>query len=92
MLFMVIEHFHDGAAPAIYARFCARGRLLPPGVSHVASWVETDLARCFQVMECERREQLDAWMSAWSDLTDFEVIPVLTSAEAAQRVGPGAPN
>lgn len=29
MLYMVIEHFHDGAAPEIYKRFRENGRMMP---------------------------------------------------------------
>jgi hypothetical protein len=36
-------------------------------------------------MECERREDLDPWIDAWSDLVDFELVPVVDSATAAQR-------
>ena len=82
MLFMIVEHF-NGNAGAIYQRFRERGRLAPDGLRYVNSWVTPDLARCYQVMECDDRALLDEWMAHWSDLVDFEVIPVLTSAEAA---------
>jgi len=36
------------------------------------------------VMECEDRRLLQEW----KDLVDFEVIPVVTSAEAAAAVAP----
>jgi precorrin-3B methylase len=38
-------------------------------------------------MECTDRALLDSWMASWSDLVRFEVIPVVTSAEAAASVG-----
>ena len=84
-LYMVIEHFKD--APAVYRRFRDQGRLAPEGLRYVASWVEDNLARCFQVMETDDRAALDAWMSNWSDLVDFEVYPVITSGEAAEKAG-----
>ena len=87
MLFMVIEHFRDGDPAPVYARFRERGRLAPEGLRYVNSWVTDDLAGCYQVMECDDRAPLDAWMAAWSDLVDFEVHPVVTSADAAARVG-----
>jgi len=89
MLFMVIEHFRDGDAAPVYRRFRQRGRLAPEGLVYVASWVTADLTRCYQVMECEERARLDEWMSQWSDIVRFEVIPVVTSAEAATRVADG---
>jgi len=85
MLYMIIEHFKNGDPAPVYARFRERGRLAPDGLKYVNSWVTHDLAHCYQVMECDDRALLDQWLSAWSDLTDFEVIPVITSAEAAAR-------
>jgi len=84
MLYMVVEHFTQGAG-AVYARFREQGRMAPEGLEYVASWVAEDLTRCFQVMACEDRALLDAWMGEWADLVRFEVIPVATSAEAAER-------
>ena len=61
---------------------------LPTGLRYVTSWVTTDLRRCYQVMECEDRALLDAWISAWDDLVSFEVVPVMTSAAAAAAIDP----
>ena len=88
MLYMVVERFRDGDPVPVYRRFRDRGRLLPDGVRWVASWVTEDLRRCFQVMECDDRALLDEWMSRWDDVAEFEVIPVVTSAEAAAAVAP----
>jgi hypothetical protein len=86
MLYMVVEHFRNGDPVPVYARFRARGRLAPDGLRYVGSWVTDDLAHCYQIMECADRGLLDQWLSAWSDLVEFEVHPVMTSAEAAARV------
>jgi hypothetical protein len=86
MLFLVIEHFRNRDPEPVYARFRERGRLAPDGLKYVASWVTADLADCYQVMECEDRALLDQWMAAWSDLVEFEVHPVVTSADAAASV------
>ena len=93
MLYMVIEHFRGGDAAPVYARFRARGRLAPEGLSYVSSWVTEDLRHCYQVMECADRALLDEWMAAWDDLVRFEVLKVITSAEAASTVlgQPGRP-
>jgi hypothetical protein len=85
MLYMVLEHFKGDPAPE-YRRFRERGRLAPDGLRYVNSWVTSDLQRCYQVMECDDRRLLEQWMDAWRDLVDFEVIPVVTSAEAAARI------
>lgn len=52
----------------------------------MSSWVTDDLTRCYQVMECDDPALLDVWMAAWSDLVEFEVHPVMSSADAAARL------
>jgi len=88
MLYLVIETFRGGDPVPVYRRFRDRGRLMPEGIEYRASWVTEDLRRCYQVMECADRRALDEWMINWNDITDFEVIPVVTSADAAAAVAP----
>ncbi len=87
MQYMVVETFREGPQP-VYARFRARGRLAPPGLHYVSSWVSEDGARCYQLMECDDRSLLDRWIAQWDDLVGFEIVPVISSAEAAARFGP----
>jgi hypothetical protein len=88
MLFLVIETFRGGDARPVYRRFRDRGRLAPEGLRYVASWVTEDFRRCYQVMECDDRALLDAWLARWEDLVEFEVLPVMTSADAAAAIAP----
>lgn len=88
MLFVIIERFRGGDPAPVYRRFRDRGRLAPDGLRYVNSWVATDLTTCYQVMECDDRGLLDQWMANWEDIVDFEVIPAVTSAEAAAAVAP----
>lgn len=37
-------------------------------------------------METDRRALIDEWIAHWSNLVEFEVCPVISSAEASQRV------
>jgi Protein of unknown function (DUF3303) len=87
-LYMVIEHFKGGDAVPVYRRFRDEGRLAPEGLSYVSSWVDTNLERCYQLMETNNPLLLDEWIRRWSDIVDFEVHPVISSAEAAKRVAP----
>ena len=87
MLYMIIESFKNGDPAPVYRRFRDRGRMAPDGLTYVSSWVTSDLGRCYQVMECDDPRLLEEWKSRWSDLIDFEVIPVLTSAQAVEKVG-----
>ncbi len=87
-LYMVIESFKNGDAMPVYRRFRERGRLAPDGLLYVSSWVNEELDRCWQLMETEDRSLLDQWMANWTDLIDFEVHPVISSKEAAEKIGP----
>ena len=86
MLYMILEHFKNQDAMPIYQRFRERGRLAPEGLMYHSSWVDEKLQRCFQLMETDDRNLLDQWIANWQDLVDFEIIPVLTSMEATQKV------
>ena len=81
MLFMVIERFKDGDSGPIGKRFKLRGRMLPEGVTYEASWIDSTGARCFQLMEARHAELLNAWTRSWDDLVEFEIVPVVTSAD-----------
>jgi hypothetical protein len=87
-LYMVIERFKGGDAVPVYRRFRDRGRLAPDGLRYVSSWVDTNLERCYQLMETDDPDLLEQWVSQWRDLVDFEVHPVISSAEAAERIAP----
>jgi hypothetical protein len=87
-LYMVVEHFKNKDAAAVYRRFRDKGRMAPEGLVYISSWVDESLERCYQVMETTRRDLLEQWMANWNDLVDFEVYPVITSQEAAERVAP----
>lgn len=85
---MIIEHFKKGDPLPVYRRFRDRGRLAPDGLRYVTSWVTTDYRRCFQVMECDDINDLEAWIANWRDVTDFEIVPVVTSQEAQEALAP----
>ena len=87
-MYLVIEHFRNGDPVPVYRRFREQGRLAPDGLTYVGSWITDDLARCYQVMECAERALLDEWISHWRDLVDFEVMPVLSSAEVQAIIAP----
>ncbi len=82
-LYMVIETFRPGRAPDVYRRFRERGRLAPAGLSYVASWVDLEFRRCFQVVSAPNEDLVREWTLRWSDLVDFEVVAVRTSDQAA---------
>ena len=77
MLFMVVERFRNQDAKAIYRRLRDKGRMMPEGLSFVGSWVSADVARCFQLMECDDVTLLQRWVAEWSELIEFEIVPVV---------------
>ena len=87
-LYMVVEHYCDGDPVPVYRRFHERGRLMPDGLRYINSWVSADFTRCFQLMECEDQRLFKEWMAHWEDLVEFEVVPVVTSPEAAEAIAP----
>jgi hypothetical protein len=88
MLYMIVEHFRGGDAVPVYRRFRDRGRMAPEGLRYVASWVTDDFRHCYQVMETDDPRLLEEWLAAWADIVDFEVFPVVTSAEATAAIAP----
>jgi len=83
---MVVERFRNGDAAPVYRRFRERGRMAPEGLAYISSWVTEDWSTCYQLMETADRALLEDWMRNWTDLVEFEVHPVMTSQEAAERV------
>lgn len=86
MLYVIIENFKNEDPVPVYRRFRDHGRLAPEGLQYVSSWVDEELKRCFQLMETDDRKLLDEWMANWSDIVEFEVYPVISSKEAAEKV------
>lgn len=84
---MVVERLggRDGAAE-VYRRYRERGRMMPEGLRYLESWVEPDYGRCFQLMECDDPRLFKQWTARWQDLVEFEIIPVVTSKEAADAI------
>jgi hypothetical protein len=87
-LYMIVETFKNGDAAPAYRRFRDHGRLAPDGLKYVSSWVTTDMSKCYQVMECADPRHLEQWIARWSDLVDFEILQVISSAEAAEKIKP----
>ena len=88
MLFMVLERFKNRDAKAIYRRLNEKGRMVPEGLNYVGSWIEANFDRCFQLMECDDPRLFQQWVMQWHDLIEFEIIPVVPSAETREAIAP----
>jgi Protein of unknown function (DUF3303) len=87
-LYMVVEHFKNKDAVAVYRRFRDHGRMAPEALMYLSSWVDDKFERCYQLMATEDASLLDEWMANWSDLVNFEVHAVVTSQQAAKSIAP----
>ena len=58
----------------------------PEGLTYVGSWIEANFDRCFQLMECDDVRLLQEWVTSWSDLAEFEIVPVVPSKETSEVV------
>jgi uncharacterized protein DUF3303 len=88
LLYTIIEHFKNQDPVPVYRRFRDHGRLAPEGLQYLSSWVDEGLKRCFQLMETDDRKHLDEWIANWSDIVEFEIYPVISSKEAAEKIAP----
>lgn len=83
---MIIERFHAGQVQSLYKRFEEKGRMMPEGLNYINSWINEEVTICYQVMEADSIEKIHEWINYWNDLADFEIIPVITSAQAKKKV------
>jgi hypothetical protein len=84
--YLVVERFTSGPRP-VYERLAARGRMLPVGLEYLDSWVDAErLDRCVQLMETDDPSLFERWLAQWDDLVECEIVPVISSAEARDRV------
>ena len=83
---MVIEKFYPGKVKLLYERFDKKGRLLPEGVNYVNSWIDENITICYQLMESDTAEKIHRWIENWIEFAEFEVIPVITSAAAREKI------
>jgi hypothetical protein len=74
--YMVIETHRDGCLEKAYNRFREKGRMMPPGLHYLDSWLEKGGDRCFQLMETDEPALFREWTKNWDDLTDFEIVEI----------------
>ena len=60
--------------------------MAPEGLEYVSSWVDLDFETCYQLMRTDDPSLFRPWTAAWSDLVEFDIVPVRTSAEATMLI------
>lgn len=86
MRYLIIEHFRKETVKELYQRFDQQGRLMPAGVHYIDSWINEDVSKCYQLMESDSLNGLQKWIANWDDLADFEIVPIISSDEARNKV------
>lgn len=82
MRYMVVERFKTPGAADVYRRFAEKGRMMPDSLRYLDSWISADMRICYQLMETDDYAAFAQWTRNWDDLVDFEIVPVMSSAEA----------
>lgn len=86
---MLIERFKDNDMLPIYKRIRDEGRMFPPGLKYIDSWVEPNFSRCFKLMECGDLRLFQEWiLKCHGSGTTFEIVPVISSKETQEVVAP----
>tara|TARA_R110000851_G_scaffold329853_1_gene502108 strand:+ start:17 stop:319 length:303 start_codon:yes stop_codon:yes gene_type:complete len=80
--YMVIERFKPDCVEAVYERLSRKGRMLPPELHFVNSWVNKELGLCYQLMETEDSQLFSVWTQHWNDLIEFDIVPVDGSSQS----------
>ena len=83
---MVIERFRNRDPRPVYQRFAEKGRMAPEGLKYVGSWIEANFDRCWQLMECDDPVMFQEWIAKWTDLVEFEIVPVTPSKDVVELI------
>jgi hypothetical protein len=88
MLFMVIERFKNRDAKAVYGRFREQGRGAPRGALLRGQLDRGELRPLLSAHGMRGRASPAAVVVFWSDLIEFEIVPVVSSAETREAIEP----
>ena len=88
MKFMITWHLKPAQQSAATARFLETGGIPPKGVKMLGRWHGP--GKGFVLAETTNLKALNEWLFRWTDLLEFNVMPVIEDRDAAdimKRVG-----
>jgi hypothetical protein len=88
MLYMVIGRFRSGFGEYGGAQPARMSVAQSSGVTHLGSWVEATLGRCFQVVDCDDVAALHQWAARWRHRVELEIVPILPARDAVTALEP----
>jgi hypothetical protein len=87
MTFVLIYSFPPERREAVVARFKETGGGMPPaGVKLLSRWHVIGGGKGFLIAESDDPMAMAKWVQQWSDVTSFEVCPVMTDEVLAQVI------
>jgi hypothetical protein len=88
MLYMVIGRFRSDSGEYGNAWLAGTSVKQSSGLTHIGSWVEATLGRCFQVVECNDVAALHQWAARWRHRVELEIVPILPARDAVTALEP----
>ncbi|NKB48478.1 MAG: DUF3303 domain-containing protein [Alphaproteobacteria bacterium] len=83
MYFMTVWTFSPENSQATIERFMETGAVPPEGVTMLSRWHDAAGHRGFAISETDDPIALAKWCRGWTDLLEFEIIPVLNDEQLA---------
>jgi len=87
VLFLTTWRTKSGNRDKAVERFAKTGGMPPAGVKMLGRWHAVTQNMGVTVAEADNAEQVAKWCYEWSDILEFEVVPVLDDAAAARVFG-----
>ena len=88
MTFVLMYSFPPENREKVLARFKETGGGMPPaGVKLLSRWHVIGGGRGFLVAESDEPTAMAKWVQQWSDVTSFEVCPVMNDDILAKVIG-----
>ncbi len=80
MNFLIIMTYKN--PKAVSDRLEEKGYMLPSGILHLATWIDADLNRGFELIKTYDLRLIRKWMLKWTDIADFRAVRVLSPEQA----------
>jgi hypothetical protein len=88
MLFMTLWKTPSGNRDKALERFLKTGGSPPAGIKLIGRWHSVTQGRGVVISETDDAELIAKWCLEWSDLLEFEVVPVLDDSATARILTP----
>jgi hypothetical protein len=87
MLFMITSTGEPGNQNELLKRMGERGKVSVEGIKVIGSWVYPGAHKAFTVCEANDVKALVKMTIPWSDLRQFEIVPVIEMEELRKLTG-----